>query len=389
MILVEFLSETPIDNLLAVLLLKPEEVFYVSDDMALTNQWHKNLERAMKYIPYKPKIHFLNITFRQYAIGQKELETFLTTHDNCYFDVFGGDETILLTLGMLYERYQTQGHHLVRADLPSGRVLDLATGLDLTVAAPVPLSLDAYMCLSGGCIFKKEHMHSHIFEDPAIRKNILQLWEGVQSHLTAWNHLAGKICSNNPGQFHRQFDEGLAILKDLGFLRSTKLDKQYQMQVSADPAKRKVLHMAIEKYGDILEMTMAALLYDTMTSITSVPIVCQGVNLDWDGVIPTSASESNVENEIDVMTIYRYYPVFISCKLGSVPEDEYYKLKTVADNFGGSYAIKILVIGGYLSPSYIQRCQEFGIHVISNIVDDQCSLSELQRRLSTILNHYV
>jgi len=82
-------------------------------------------------------------------------------------------------------------------------------------------------------------------------------------------------------------------------------------------------------------------------------------------------------------------PVFISCKNGIVTSDELYKLNTVAERFGGSYAKKVLVAtaidslgeaGEYLR----QRAKDMNIRLLDNIceMDD----AELLRRMKGLWN---
>ena len=63
-----------------------------------------------------------------------------------------------------------------------------------------------------------------------------------------------------------------------------------------------------------------------------------GVHLDWDGEIRWPF-ETDVMNEIDVLSIRGNIPTFISCKSGRLSQMQtlraLYELHTVADHFGG------------------------------------------------------
>lgn len=86
-----------------------------------------------------------------------------------------------------------------------------------------------------------------------------------------------------------------------------------------------------------------------------------GVHLDWDGVIESGGKD--VLNEIDVMAMDGSQPVFVSCKMGNVNQMALYELETVADQFGGKYARKILAVGKPLSSGHQMRADEMGIEV--------------------------
>ena len=87
-----------------------------------------------------------------------------------------------------------------------------------------------------------------------------------------------------------------------------------------------------------------------------------GVHIDWDGVIHQSRGD-DVLNEIDVLSLYKNIPVFISCKNGHVDQHALYELETVANRFGGKYAKKILVVTKPLSHSHLLRAAEMEIEV--------------------------
>ena len=65
-------------------------------------------------------------------------------------------------------------------------------------------------------------------------------------------------------------------------------------------------------------------------------------------------------------------PVFVSCKNGYVSPDELYKLEVVAEQFGSSYAKKVLIAPALDSygdhGAYIEnRAEDMGIQVIKSL----------------------
>ena len=110
--------------------------------------------------------------------------------------------------------------------------------------------------------------------------------------------------------------------------------------------------------GSILEM-YTFLMETRRDGITDCRV---GVHIDWDGVVHNDGSR-DVLNEIDVMSIEKNRPTFISCKIGSVDQMALYELETVANRFGGKYARKVLATAQPLSPAHMQRAVEMGIEV--------------------------
>jgi hypothetical protein len=114
--------------------------------------------------------------------------------------------------------------------------------------------------------------------------------------------------------------------------------------------------------------------------------VLSGVVIDWDGQChDESAGESpDTENEIDVMLMHGIVPVFISCKNGTVRNDELYKLNTVAERFGGKYAKKVLIAPalkymGDTAEQVRQRAADMGIYILEDVyeVDDETTRNNI------------
>ena len=91
-----------------------------------------------------------------------------------------------------------------------------------------------------------------------------------------------------------------------------------------------------------------------------------GVHLDWDGVI-RYPEETDVQNEIDVLSVTGNILTFISCKSGNLSATQtlhaLYELQTVADRFGGEYTNKVLAVRSDIGRTYETRAAEMGITV--------------------------
>ncbi|MBQ1309070.1 MAG: hypothetical protein IIY54_05140 [Ruminococcus sp.] len=67
-------------------------------------------------------------------------------------------------------------------------------------------------------------------------------------------------------------------------------------------------------------------------------------------------------------------PVFVSCKNGRVEMDELYKLDTVAERFGGSYAKKVVVAtalnkNNSFTKYFEQRAHDMDITLVDDILE--------------------
>ena len=94
-----------------------------------------------------------------------------------------------------------------------------------------------------------------------------------------------------------------------------------------------------------------------------------GVYIDWNG---GETNELDTFNEIDVILLSGFTPIFVSCKNGQVDDDELYKLETVANRFGGE-KVKTVLIASYFGKQgesrehFINRAKEMDIEFIEQV----------------------
>jgi hypothetical protein len=111
-----------------------------------------------------------------------------------------------------------------------------------------------------------------------------------------------------------------------------------------------------------------------------------GVYIDWDGLVHTEKGTQDTENEIDILMMHGMVPVFVSCKNGKIETEELYKLSTVAERFGGSYAKKVLVaasLGNTKGDNALrQRAHDMGIRIVDRVTEK--SDSELEAIIASL-----
>ncbi|MGH7858834.1 MAG: Card1-like endonuclease domain-containing protein, partial [Candidatus Binatia bacterium] len=96
-----------------------------------------------------------------------------------------------------------------------------------------------------------------------------------------------------------------------------------------------------------------------------------------------------VENELDVVAARRGRLFFFSCKTGGavgswrkddLAQEEVFKLETLRDLAGGTFARAVLVAGSGMTPQLKQRCGRLGIDYVD--VDNLHRLDEFARRVA-------
>ena len=91
----------------------------------------------------------------------------------------------------------------------------------------------------------------------------------------------------------------------------------------------------LSRAGDLLELW----LFLAAKSDPAFTDAIMGAKIQWAG----KADKSATANEIDGLMMHGAVPVYVSCKIGSVPKEALYEVDSVAARFGGSYAVKALL----------------------------------------------
>ena len=151
--------------------------------------------------------------------------------------------------------------------------------------------------------------------------------------------------------------------------------------------KNREIKEIIEKSGTVLELYVDVAARETFDS-DGTPMfndVRTGIEIEWDRN-PEKGEDYSTKNEIDVVLMKNSIPIFISCKNGQVDVDELYKLSTVAENFGGKNAKKVLIapnLDRIKGGEYIRlRARDMGITVL--VDTETVSFDEFKKQLYEI-----
>lgn len=381
----EFLSTEPIENLITCLNYKVDKVVYFGYHETIQSLKDSTKMFLKKHcgvgdVVFHPLSH--NDLQSILHAMKKEIEHELQAGAKIFFDITGGESLILVAFGMLSRDYDTPIHFY---DIPKNRLIELDEGAKLSLSEtaqpkPVKLDLDQYIEMRGGIINKKlqksikEKFTEEFVEDTAA------LWEVARRYGDYWNLFSAFL------RAHMVPNESLQVSKDAKTIRDAlssfgnMLDKPDELHPLLDALAEKGLLLDLkhdeQEYrfrfknqaikdciwegGSILEL-------HTFQQERNVSDDCRvGVHIDWDGVIHSRYGE-DVYNEIDVLTLTGVVPTFISCKSGKMGPQQslhaLYELDSIARRFGGKYARKKLVTFQPLGDVYKERAKEMGIEV--------------------------
>lgn len=380
---IEFFDEDPIENLITCINYQFDKVLYFGHKDSMTQERVRITRDSLKRICNVTEVEFIELSKksldRVVEILEREINEEKKQRNQCFFDLTGGEGLILVAMGILSTKYETPMH---RYDIWSGEltVFGNKEGLRIDEAVPskeVKLSLDDMIAMWDGVInYRQQKMAKSHLEEKEFIADFEKIWSVAGRDAKKWNTFSGIFkrfagdenenltvtapvkeldkCIRQYGALTRRGAIAmLHELNDLGILEHVKTDNEklrYKF-------KNAIVKECLLDAGCALELHT----YYEMKNSGRYSDCRVGVHIDWDGKI--GGKEQDVINEIDVLALEGYIPVFISCKNGKVNQMALYELDAVASRFGGRYVRKEMRAGQELSEAYANRAREMQIEV--------------------------
>lgn len=408
MTLIEFYDKVDIENIAGTLLCEPERTILIGDK-------RRRMERAVEMYGTVLAARGITTKIECRTVNKNDirelcalLSQIVEEHDDCDFNLTGGDEVYLVAVGMLMERYpgRLQCH---RFNFTTETVIDCDMDGRVCADKTVDISVREGILIAGGWMLDDYVGDTPIYEwefTPDFERDIDLMWEICRENPQRWNAHAstlGAICrhfededspyvwfdiaaaeevlSENEERFLWQ-DDVLFELDRRNLIYN--LDRQ-EGTVSFTFKNAQVKH-SLTVAGRVLELVVAKAMR-AIADKDGTPYyndVRVGVALDWDFYADEGRQ---TVNEIDVLAMRGVVPVFVSCKNGYVETAELYKLNTVADRFGGKYARKVLVTTsldrqGEQADYLRARAEDMQIRLIE--ITEETDTKDLERALRLI-----
>jgi len=367
--LIECLDPQPIRNIAGCLELKPGKVVFLGDPDALAET--KERYRALLK-DQGTEVFTESVDLRDKSRIESLLKQILGREGACVIDVTGGTEAFLLAVGAVSATW--------------GEQLKLHTA-DLYGA---PLTVNELIRLHGGVI----HPGSCQPAMTAKASDLQPIWALSSRDPREWNRRVGIL-----KEFESRSDNKEII--DLEISRLEKeingfAQKEFVVRNLVDMLSRAdvvedrssfgrirytytdpLLHDCMKQEGKLLELkTLLEAREFREDGRAYFSAALMGVTIDWDGIVhQPREKQPETRNEVDVLLTRGMVPLFISCKNGTVDENELYKLNTVAEKFGSGYAKKMLIVSRLdmgsekSNASFARRAEDMEITLVQNAAD--------------------
>ena len=380
---IEFFDTEPMENIMTCLHFEMDKVIFFGYADHMTEERKQITRKSFKRTCGIENIEFIEVSRKDLNRNVEVLENVIRKEmeagNRCFCDLTGGKDLILVAMGIVSTKVVCPMH---RFDMRTGKLRLLnhtgSTNIDHALQPKVmKWTLDDVIGVYGGMInYHDQKSFKTGLEDEIFARDMKNLWGLANANQRKWNAFSGvlKACThyededgvvrlretellsiigNNPylkplDQFYNYLRQmmGIGVIKNISIRQGT-VSFAYKNE-----AVRDVLLDA----GSLLEI----MTYYSRKNTGKYSDCRIGVHIDWDGVI----TGQDVKNEIDVMLLEGYLPVFISCKNGKVDQMALYELDTVAKRFGGKYAKKMLVAGQEITEGYLLRADEMEIECV-------------------------
>lgn len=414
---VEFFDNIASENVCACLTYVPDRVIYIGDNAKLINEHISRYEKVFEARGY-------GVEFIPMAVTNKNLDDYVTliseiveAYDDCVFDITGGEEMLILALGIVYSKYPDKNIQIHKLNLRNNAIYDCDKD-GTTIFRDTPtLSIDENVRIYGGEVAYGSVDEQKTYKwdlTPDFLNDIELIWNVCKGNVRYWNvHIGAFEAAEAVGTCSEDGLTTVASREEIEKYLKKKKEKYSPSKGIAAYLLKKGLIKCFEddgttvtiyyknaqvkkcltKAGQALEMKIFVTVKD-MLEADGTPMydeALNGVVIDWDGEFHDEKTENiyDTENEIDIMLMHDVVPIFISCKNGKFSAEELYKLNTVAERFGGNYSKKVLVAtavselgekGKYLR----QRAKDMKINLIEDV--HQMEDAELKRNLKKLWN---
>lgn len=360
MTVIECFERDPIDNIATCLSLRPDTLVLIGEE----DELDENVKRYEHFIgrrrlPITVEPHSVNLDNVTEVIDL--LSTIVQTGDDCVIDLAGGDGNALAAAGVVYERYKDRYPvSLQRTNAMTGEAEDCDGDGEVEHLSNPKVTVKELIELYGGSI-------KHPLPPSEGLEDINPIWDASIRNAGQWNRRVTALLEfekyaeetasplqvdinfgvvrNNVANYldkRQLFDDLLRDLEACDVISvASRAEGSFRYRYKSSFARR-----CLRKQGNVLEYKTLLEARGLRENGRTVFSDCRmSVSIDWDGIIheQVHGGVKDTRNEIDVLLMHGLTPVFISCKNGTVEEEELYKLNTVADRFGGERARKVLI----------------------------------------------
>lgn len=387
MILFEFLDKNSIDNIIGTLLLKPDIVFFVGCRNDPPQKMLDDYKTIIKKRGLNCDLQYLRIADDSpESVADKILS--IVEHDDCVFNINGGNEIYLVGIGIVYARCSNKVK-IHRYDAYNNNIINLSVEEGIRIYGGKVPSTSRWIYTAEFCedikkMWKISSLNTTVWNAQMTTLSFLQnVFVSDNILKVSFNKKEAKKRAISYGVKYVYYDMVFAAMEKNGLITKFFSSEDW---ISFEYKNLEIKEI-IGKTGTILELYVDIAAREVLNKYGNRMFddVRTGLEIEWDRHLEKDEIIAT-KNEIDVVLMKNTIPFFISCKSGQVNVDELYKLSIVAENFGGKRARKILIApnlerikgGEYIS----RRAKDMGIMLLTDT--ETISFEDFKKQLFEI-----
>ena len=384
MTIVELFSAEPAENVLASCCFRPETVIFLGTAALMTDGRIAATRAFFRKRKSPPKLVFLRVAERDYVGAGKAIRDVLAKYPDACFEMTGGSDLLLASLGTVSAAGKA---NLFEVDVREQRLRFIQGSLpgrkEGLIRPMRGLSAAGYIGMNGGSLTESSyHLGAQI--PPELEQDVLDMWKVYRQAPQIWT----KQCSLLATLCAKSVSSGLTVSaamtekctrSHIERLKKAKLISDYHESGNTVTLTFRDAHVkrTLSRAGDLLELWLFLAARSDPAFFTDAVM---GAKIRWNG----GGDKSGTSNEIDGLMMLGAVPMYVSCKIGSVPKEALYEVDSVAARFGGSYAVKALVcarLSGSESAreTLRRRAADMDILLVEDV--DRLSREELLKKL--------
>ena len=187
---VEFFDRNATENVCACLSYAPERVIFIGDNAKLMKKHAENYKKVFDGRGYSTEIQVRGVIKNDLDSAVAVLEELLSEYDDLAFGLTGGQELLLVALGIVYGKNPDKVPQLHRFNLRNGTVCDIDKD-GVTVFCDTPtLSVEENIRIYGGEVLYSDVNDRKTYKwelDSEFASDVDTLWEICRRDVKSWN----------------------------------------------------------------------------------------------------------------------------------------------------------------------------------------------------------
>lgn len=394
-VLIEFFDNDYLENIVPVLADSYDKIIYLFSKSIDGKDALKNKSIITEFILRKTGVTpgFVEVDKIDSKVIISELEKLTDTENEFIFDISGGSNIFIYSVGIFVQTYPFVDATVIQYDIGSGKLLYCSKKSgDNILNANINLSVEEILKLhDSGVILHDNIKIRYNLKKNNLCKEIQRLWDAVKNISKDWNSFnamthnvfetsdgllkfTDKVDLKNSKSYNRVVNvlENKGIIFDVGNYADT---TSFFLDV---PENARFLY---QKGGNVLEMYC----YSAAKECGAFTDIATGVEVDWDGEIKGVTEETT--NEVDLLLVSGYIPVFVSCKNTVVQNNHLYEVNALVRHYCGKYAKKVLISTLPATVAIKNRAKDMDIVLIDNV--NVISFNNLKSKLAAIVEKYI